>query len=100
MCGRFYTGMFAEKNWPTAIGRPGSAVVQIVDSGSWATFDCHMTVFNKITDYNTGHHTFLKYVALRCVLFFLVGFAILGGGAFIYMLSPVGIRESAQLLSG
>ena len=56
----FQFGMFAEKNWPTAVGRPGSAVVQIVDSGSWATFDCHMTVFNKITDYHTGHHVFLK----------------------------------------
>jgi len=92
--------MFAEKNWPTAIGRPGSAVVQIVDSGSWATFDCHMTVFNKITDYNTGHHTFLKYVALRCVLFFLVGFAILGGGAFIYMLSHLKANLFPESLSG
>ena len=88
-----YTGMFAEKNWPTAIGRPGSAVVQIVDSGSWATFDCHMTVFNKITDYNTGHHTFLKYVALRCVLFFLVGLAPLGGGAFILWVEWVSVNQ-------
>lgn len=36
------------------LGRPGSDVIQVVDSGSWATFDCHMTAFHKITDYNTG----------------------------------------------
>ena len=42
------------KHCKSCRGRPGSAVVQIVDSGSWATFDCHMTAFSKITDYNTG----------------------------------------------
>jgi len=36
------------------LGRPGSDVIQVVDSGSWATFDCHMSAFNAITDYTTG----------------------------------------------
>mmetsp|Transcript_135354 Transcript_135354/g.191509 ORF Transcript_135354/g.191509 Transcript_135354/m.191509 type:complete len:286 (+) Transcript_135354:66-923(+) len=53
VCGRCYRLTY-KGNHEQGLGRPGSAVVQIVDSGSWATFDCHMTVFNKITDYNTG----------------------------------------------
>jgi len=36
------------------LGRPGSDVIQVVDSGSWATFDCHMSAFHEITDYTTG----------------------------------------------
>jgi len=36
------------------LGRPGSEVIQVVDSGSWATFDCHMTAFNKITGQDTA----------------------------------------------
>lgn len=53
VCGRCYRLTF-KGNHEQGLGRPGSAVVQIVDSGSWATFDCHMTAFNKITDYDTG----------------------------------------------
>eukprot|EP00435_Cladocopium_sp_Y103_P044166 s1424_g12.t1 len=51
VCGRCYRLTYKGNHEQ---GRPGSAVVQIVDSGSWATFDCHMTAFNKITDYDTG----------------------------------------------
>lgn len=36
------------------LGRPGSTVIQVVDSGSWATFDCHMNAFSDVTDYHTG----------------------------------------------
>ena len=38
----------------TDLGRPGSAVVQIVDSGSAKTFDCHLDVFKAITGASTG----------------------------------------------
>jgi len=53
VCGRCYKLTY-KGDHEQGLGRPGSHVVQIVDSGSWATFDCHMTVFNKITDYDTG----------------------------------------------
>lgn len=53
ICGRCYRLTY-KGGHEQGLGRPGSDVVQIVDSGSWATFDCHMTAFNKITDYNTG----------------------------------------------
>ena len=46
MCGRCYKLTY-KGDHEQGLGRPGSHVVQIVDSGSWATFDCHMTVFNK-----------------------------------------------------
>lgn len=36
------------------LGRPGSDVIQVVDSGSWATFDCHMTAFHQITGERTA----------------------------------------------
>jgi len=35
-------------------GRPGSLVVQIVDSGSAKTFDCHVDAFAEITGARTG----------------------------------------------
>ncbi|CAJ1402438.1 unnamed protein product [Effrenium voratum] len=53
VCGRCYKLTY-KGDHEQGLGRPGSHVVQVVDSGSWATFDCHMTVFNKITDYDTG----------------------------------------------
>jgi len=36
------------------LGRPGSEDIQVVDSGAWATFDCHMSAFHKITADNTA----------------------------------------------
>merc|ERR1712232_1021388 len=36
------------------LGRPGSLVIQVVDSGAWATFDCHMTAFHQITGASTN----------------------------------------------
>jgi len=36
------------------LGRPGSETIQVVDSGSWATFDCHMSAFHKITAQETA----------------------------------------------
>merc|ERR1712217_850650 len=36
------------------LGRPGSLVVQVVDSGAWATFDCHMSAFHAITGASTN----------------------------------------------
>ncbi|CAE7223056.1 EXPA12 [Symbiodinium sp. CCMP2456] len=35
-------------------GVPGSMVVQVVDSGSAKTFDCHLTAFQRITGASTG----------------------------------------------
>jgi len=35
-------------------GVPGSMVVQVVDSGSARTFDCHLTAFQRITGASTG----------------------------------------------
>jgi len=35
-------------------GRPGSLVVQIVDSGSAKTFDCHVDAFEEIIGARTG----------------------------------------------
>lgn len=51
-CGACYRITF-KGNHPRGLGRPGSEVVQVVDSGSGATFDCHMTAFESITGYNT-----------------------------------------------
>jgi len=53
ICGRCYRLTY-KGGHEQGLGKPGSDVVQIVDSGSWASFDCHMTAFNKITNYNTG----------------------------------------------
>lgn len=36
------------------LGHAGAATVQVVDSGAWATFDCHMSAFKKITSYDTS----------------------------------------------
>merc|ERR1712232_772303 len=36
------------------LGRPGSLVVRVVDSGAWATFDCHMSAFHEITGESTN----------------------------------------------
>eukprot|EP00439_Symbiodinium_sp_Y106_P062907 s1273_g9.t1 len=52
-------------NSEQGLGRPGSDVVQIVDSGSWATFDCHMTAFNQITHYDTGFFP-ITYEEVAC----------------------------------
>merc|ERR550525_947525 len=49
------------------LGRPGSEIIQVVDSGSWATFDCHMTAFHEITDYNTGFFP-ITYEQVPCEL--------------------------------
>mmetsp|Transcript_13819 Transcript_13819/g.25898 ORF Transcript_13819/g.25898 Transcript_13819/m.25898 type:complete len:280 (-) Transcript_13819:353-1192(-) len=64
VCGRCYRLRYGGDH-EQGLGRPGSAVVQIVDSGSWATFDCHMTVFDKITGYDTGFFP-VSYQEVAC----------------------------------
>lgn len=50
---------------PQGLGHPGSHVVQVVDSGSWATFDCHMTAFQAVTGATT--HIFpITYEEVPC----------------------------------
>ena len=66
VCGQCYRLTY-KGDQEQGLGRPGSAVVQIVDSGSWATFDCHMEVFNKITDYNNNTGFFpVSYQEVPC----------------------------------
>jgi len=46
-------------------GRKGSAIIQIVDSGSAKEFDCELTVFQKITGATTGIFP-VKYKEVPC----------------------------------
>lgn len=48
------------------LGRPGSTVIQVVDSGSWATFDCHMEAFKEATNYDTDIFP-VTYQQVPCV---------------------------------
>ncbi|CAE7761265.1 EXPA13 [Symbiodinium microadriaticum] len=67
VCGRCYRLTYRGGH-EQGLGRPGSDVVQIVDSGSWATFDCHMTAFSKITHYDTGFFP-ITYEEVACDTF-------------------------------
>eukprot|EP00931_Biecheleriopsis_adriatica_P070423 TRINITY_DN44192_c0_g1_i1.p1 TRINITY_DN44192_c0_g1~~TRINITY_DN44192_c0_g1_i1.p1 ORF type:complete len:280 (+),score=51.21 TRINITY_DN44192_c0_g1_i1:97-936(+) len=53
ICGACYRLSF-HGDHEQGLGHPGSEIIQVVDSGSWATFDCHMEAFHKITSYDTG----------------------------------------------
>ncbi|CAE7197415.1 EXPA13 [Symbiodinium natans] len=64
ICGRCYRLTY-KGGHEQGLGSPGSDVVQIVDSGSWATFDCHMTAFHKITNYDTGFFP-ITYEEVAC----------------------------------
>lgn len=64
VCGRCYRLSY-KGGHEQGLGSPGSAVIQVVDSGSWATFDCHMTAFKKITHYNTGFFP-ISYQEVPC----------------------------------
>ena len=56
-----YTGEKA-----TDPGRPGSAIIQVVDSGSAKEFDCFLDVFEEITGSNTGVFP-IYYKQVDCV---------------------------------
>jgi len=47
-------------------GRAGSLIVQIVDSGSAKTFDCHLKAFQKITGARTGIFP-ISYTPVSCL---------------------------------
>merc|ERR1719221_1420844 len=53
VCGACYRITYAGDQGQ-GLGRPGSLVVQVVDSGAWATFDCHMSAFHAITGASTN----------------------------------------------
>jgi len=53
ICGACYRLTY-QGDHEQGLGHPGSEVIQVVDSGSWATFDCHMTAFHEITSQDTG----------------------------------------------
>merc|ERR1712194_367340 len=53
VCGACYRIAYAGDQ-EQGLGRPGNLVVQVVDSGAWATFDCHMTAFREITGASTN----------------------------------------------
>eukprot|EP00931_Biecheleriopsis_adriatica_P094304 TRINITY_DN6796_c0_g1_i1.p1 TRINITY_DN6796_c0_g1~~TRINITY_DN6796_c0_g1_i1.p1 ORF type:complete len:495 (+),score=91.75 TRINITY_DN6796_c0_g1_i1:74-1486(+) len=52
-CGRCYKISYTGEA-STDPGRPGSELVQIVDSGAWRNFDCIMPTFKSITGAGTG----------------------------------------------
>jgi len=52
-CGRCYKISFNGEA-STDPGRPGSEIIQVVDSGAWRNFDCIMPAFKKITGASTG----------------------------------------------
>merc|ERR1712087_306838 len=53
ICGACYQIKY-DGDQSQGLGRAGSLVVQVVDSGSWATFDCHMSAFHTITGASTN----------------------------------------------
>jgi len=66
ICGACYRLTF-HGDQEQGLGRPGSEIIQVVDSGSWATFDCHMNAFKKITGYDT-HFFPVTYERVSCDL--------------------------------
>mmetsp|Transcript_112267 Transcript_112267/g.312008 ORF Transcript_112267/g.312008 Transcript_112267/m.312008 type:complete len:435 (-) Transcript_112267:285-1589(-) len=63
-CGSCYRVSY-DGSTATNAGRAGSLVVQIVDSGSAKTFDCHMDAFEQITGARTGIFP-VTYEAVDC----------------------------------
>jgi len=64
ICGACYRITYAGDQ-PQGLGRLGSLVVQVVDSGAWATFDCHMSAFETITGASTNTFS-IAYEPVPC----------------------------------